>query len=82
MFPLTARELAEWRSQIVTSTPAAKMGLRRSSLVFTEHGVAMLYAVLQSDRTVQVNMAIVRTFAQLRSAQLAASAGCRTSMPV
>jgi hypothetical protein len=66
MFQLTARELADWRSQIVTSNPAAKMGLRRSPLVFTEHGVAMLSSVLQSDRAVQVNIAIVRTFARLR----------------
>jgi hypothetical protein len=66
MFQLTARELAYWKSQIVTSNPAAKMGLRKSPLVFTEHGVAMLSSVLQSDRAVQVNIAIVRTFARLR----------------
>jgi hypothetical protein len=54
MFQLTARELA------------AKMGLRRSPLVFTEQGVAMLSSVLQSDRAVQVNIAIVRTFVRLR----------------
>jgi hypothetical protein len=42
------------------------MGLRKSPLVFTEHGVAMLSSVLQSDRAVQVNIAIVRTFARLR----------------
>jgi hypothetical protein len=66
MFQLTRRELADWRSQIVTSNPAAKMGLRKSPLVFTEHGVAMLSSVLQSDRAVQVNIAIVRTFARLR----------------
>jgi hypothetical protein len=65
MFQLTARELAYWKSQIVTSNPAAKMGLRKSPLVFTEHGVAMLSSVLQSDRAVQVNIAIVRTFARL-----------------
>jgi ORF6N domain len=66
MFQLTAAELANWRSQIVTSNPAAKMGLRRPPLVFTEHGVAMLSSVLQSDRAVQVNIAIVRTFVRLR----------------
>jgi ORF6N domain len=47
MFQLTAAELANWRSQIVTSNPAAKMGLRRPPLVFTEHGFAMLSSVLQ-----------------------------------
>ena len=62
-FPLAAREFADWKSQIVISNPTAKMGLRKSPLVFTEHGVAMLSSVLQSDRAVQVNIAIVRTFA-------------------
>ena len=66
MFQLTRRELAYCKSQIVTFNPAAKMGLRKSPLVFTEHGVAMLSSVLQSDRAVQVNIAIVRTFARLR----------------
>lgn len=66
MFQLTADEFTNWRSQIVTSNPAAKMGLRRPPSVFTEHGVAMLSSVLQSDRAVQVNIAIVRTFVRLR----------------
>jgi hypothetical protein len=66
MFQLTVRELINWKSQIVTSNPAAKMGLRRPPFVFTEHGVAMLSSVLQSDRAVHVNIAIVRTFARLR----------------
>jgi hypothetical protein len=66
IFQLTAGEFADWKSQIVISNPAAKMGLRKSPLVFTEHGVAMLSSVLQSDRAVQVNIAIVRTFARLR----------------
>ena len=56
MFQLTARELAYWKSQIVTSNPAAKMGLRKSPLVFTEHGVAMLSSVLNSKRAVQMNI--------------------------
>jgi hypothetical protein len=34
---------------------------------FTEHGVAMLSSVLQSGRAVQVNIAIMRAFLQLRS---------------
>ena len=29
MFQLTAEEFEEWRSQIVTSNPSSKMGLRR-----------------------------------------------------
>jgi hypothetical protein len=33
---------------------------------FTEQGVAMLSSVLRSPRAVQVNIAIMRTFVQLR----------------
>jgi hypothetical protein len=33
---------------------------------FTEHGVAMLSSVLNSDRAVEVNIAIIRAFVRLR----------------
>ncbi len=33
---------------------------------FTEHGIAMLSSVLNSERAVQVNIAIIRTFVKLR----------------
>ena len=36
MFQLTKEELENWRSQIVTSNPNAKMGLRRRPYAFTE----------------------------------------------
>ena len=45
MFQLSKEELANWRSQIATSNPSTKMGLRRPPYVFTEHGVAMLSSV-------------------------------------
>src|SRR6266516_6690891 len=66
MFQLNKAELENWRSQIVTSKPSAKMGLRRRPYVFTEQGVAMLSAVLKSNRAVQVSIAIVRVFVKLR----------------
>lgn len=34
--------------------------------VFTEHGILMLSTVLQSDRTIQMNIEIARTFIRLR----------------
>jgi hypothetical protein len=37
-----------------------------SPRAFTEQGVAMLSSVLNSKRAVQVNVAIMRTFVQLR----------------
>jgi hypothetical protein len=65
-FQLSASELKNWRSQSVTSNPSAKMGLRRAPLVFTQQGVAMLSAVLRSDRAVHMSIAIVRTFVRMR----------------
>jgi hypothetical protein len=35
-------------------------------MAFTEQGVAMLSSVLKSDRAAEVNIAIMRTFVQLR----------------
>jgi hypothetical protein len=66
MFQLSREELEDWRSQIVTSNPAAKMGLRRRPYAFTEHGVAMLSSVLRSERAVTVSVEIVRVFVRLR----------------
>jgi len=65
MFVLNRQELANWRSQFVTSN-ADKMGLRRSPMAFTEQGVAMLSSVLNSEQAVQVNIAIIRAFVRLR----------------
>lgn len=66
MFQLSRKELNDWRSQIVTSNPRAKMGLRRPPHVFTEHGVPMLSSVLNSERAVQMNILIIRAFVKLR----------------
>jgi DNA-binding PadR family transcriptional regulator len=41
-------------------------GRRRSPYAFTEQGVAMLSSVLRSSRAIEVNIAIMRTFVQLR----------------
>ena len=50
MFQLSDSEFKNWISQIVTSNPMLKMGLRKRSYAFTEQGVAMLSSVLKSDR--------------------------------
>ncbi len=65
MFQLTKEELEIWRSQIVISN-REKMGLRKSPLVFTEQGVAMLSSVLSSKRAIQINIQIIRNFVRLR----------------
>lgn len=70
MFVLSPDEFAEWRSQFVTSK-SDRMGLRHAPMAFTEQGVAMLSSVLNSERAIRVNIAIMRAFVQLR--QLLAS---------
>jgi DNA-binding PadR family transcriptional regulator len=65
MFQLTKEEFENWRSQTVTSN-SDKMGLRRAPYAFTERGVYMLATVLKSDVAIDVNIAIMRTFAKLR----------------
>jgi hypothetical protein len=66
MFQLTQEEFENWRSQIVISNPATKMGMRKRPYAFTEQGVAMLSSVLRSDRAIEVNIAIMRAFVKLR----------------
>jgi len=65
MFVLTGKEFANWRSQFVTSN-SDRMGLRHAPMAFTEQGVAMLSGILNSDRAIDVNIAIMRTFVKLR----------------
>jgi hypothetical protein len=60
----SSAEATNLRSQIVTSSLHG--GRRRPPYAFTEEGVAMLSSVLRSARAVEVNIAIMRTFVQLR----------------
>ncbi len=50
-----------------TLSSAAHGGRRYSPYAFTEHGVAMLAAVLNSPRAIQVSIEIVRAFVRLRA---------------
>jgi hypothetical protein len=65
MFQLTKEEMNHWKSQIVISN-REKMGLRKRPYAFTENGVAMLSSVLNSERAIQVNIQIMRTFTKIR----------------
>lgn len=62
MLSLTREEIMDI-SQIVTSS-----GIKHAPNVFafTEQGVAMLSGVLNSERAIQVNIAIMRAFVKLR----------------
>jgi hypothetical protein len=66
MFELTKEENLSLRSQNVI----LKRGQHSKYLpfVFTEQGVAMLSSVLNSDRAIEVNIAIMRAFVQIRKA--------------
>ncbi len=63
MFQLTEEETRNLRFQYGTSSWG---GSRYRPYAFTEQGVAMLSGVLRSERAVQVNVEIMRTFVRLR----------------
>jgi hypothetical protein len=65
MFELSKEEFQDWRSQFVTSRED-RIGLRYSPMAFTEQGVAMLSGVINSTRAIQMNIAIMRAFVQMR----------------
>jgi ORF6N domain len=64
MFQLNAEELANLKFQFGIS----RWGGRRRSrpYAFTEQGIAMLSSVLNSERAIKVNIAIMRAFVKLR----------------
>lgn len=64
-FQLTDGEYADLRSQIVTSN--GRGGRRYLPYVFTEQGIAMLSAVLNSDIAIQVSIQIMTAFVEMRS---------------
>jgi len=73
MFQLTSEEARAWwleinanrlRSQIVTLKRGQHIKYR--PYVFTEHGILMLSSALNSDRAIQVNIEIMRSFVKLR----------------
>ena len=65
MFQLTTREFNDLIFQFGISSWG---GRRARPYAFTEQGVAMLSSVLNSERAVKVNIAIMRAFVKLREA--------------
>jgi len=72
MFKLNQDEWDVLRSQIVTANKNI-LKIRFLSYVFTEQGVAMLAAVLNSQKAIDVNISIMRTFVKLRHFALSQS---------
>ena len=79
MFRLTPEEWQEMWSQIVTASQV-RISMRSQSVTasqekrntkvtpyaFTEQGVAMLSGILNSDKAIAMNIAIMRTFVEIR----------------
>jgi len=63
-FQLTEDEFQNLRSQIVTSSEHG--GRRYLPYAFTEHGVSMLSAVLNSDRAIETSIKIIDSFVNMR----------------
>ena len=66
MFELTKNEYQSLRSQIVTLKRGQHS--KYAPFAFTKHGVLMLSSVLNSERAIQANIQIMRTFTKLREA--------------
>jgi hypothetical protein len=64
MFELSEVEIDRLVSQNVI--PSKKVFGGAKPFAFTEQGVAMLSSVLNSDKAIQVNIAVLRTFVKLR----------------
>lgn len=70
MFQLTKAEANSLRSQIVTFKKGRGQHFKYMPRAFTEHGVAMLSSVLNSQRAIQVNIQIMRAFIKIREMAL------------
>lgn len=66
MFQLSEDEAASLRSQIATLKKGRGEHRKYLPYAFTEQGVAMLSSVLNSERAIHVNIAIMRAFVKLR----------------
>jgi hypothetical protein len=63
MFELNDKELRNLRSQFATSRWG---GSRYKPYAFTEHGIAMLSSILNSEKAINANILIIRTFVLMR----------------
>lgn len=83
MFRLSLEEWQTIRSQIVTASagfislrsqsvtaPQSKRNTNVTPYAFTEQGVAMLSGILNSDKAINMNIAIMRAFVEVRKVVL------------
>jgi hypothetical protein len=70
MFELTEEEWISLRSQIVTLKTGRGQHSKYLPFAFTEQGVAMLSSVLNNEKAIEINIAIMRSFVTLRKLEL------------
>jgi hypothetical protein len=58
-------EMARWRTQFASSNELNK-GLRHHPFCFTEQSVTMLSCILNTERSIGVNIRIIRIFTKMR----------------
>jgi len=63
---IASKKTASMRSQIVTASQN-KRNTAITPFAFTEQGVAMLSGILNSDKAITMNIAIMRTFVEIRT---------------
>jgi len=66
MYQLSQEEFESLRSHFATLNKSRGKHRKYLPYVFTEQGIAMLSSVLNSERAVEVNIQIMRTFVKLR----------------
>ena len=66
MFQLNKNEWETLMSQFVISKTEKRGGTQKLPYAFTEQGLAMLSGILNSDKAIDVNIAIMRTFVMIR----------------
>ena len=73
IFRLDEEEFMNWKSKILTSNlsnseiAAVKMGVRRAPYALTERGLYMLATILKGEAATNATLAIVNTYAKVRS---------------
>ena len=77
MFQLSAEEFEVLRSQIATSKKETRGGRQYLPFVFTEQGVAMLSAVLKSEKAIKASIQIMKAFVSMRRFLLICCAICQ-----
>ena len=64
-FKMTENEFINWKSQTVMSNND-KIGLRRTPYVFTEQGIAMLSAIINTNVAIEVSIRIMNAFVEMK----------------